>query len=554
MKALIETLGRAIVLLTLAAAASPISQATLRPVFGSIPCAVNHREALIATTIIGFTLRYFFKGLPQGRVAQCLAIWAFWIPVVQVYLFRLSDRLGPVGGPILIGFLSCHTIVIPAAYAAAESVEALDLKPTLGPYLSAILPAGLGVFYLITAERGFQDELPGLMAKSEYFNAVQLQLILGLGFISIAHSRLVILIVPPLIHTAVLNPHFHSTRTINLLNESLLAQNWTLLDRRWSNTGYISVLENLDLQYRVMRCDHSLLGGEWKATKARRFKGWKVNEPIYSVFEMLEAVRLIELDPPIVDAEARALVIGLGIGTAPKALISHGIQTTIVELDPIVHEYAKEYFALPQNHTSVTADAINWARAARASLKAVMSFDYIIHDVFTGGAEPLTLFTEEFLRNLRVLLRPNGVVAINYAGDLKAPLTTRILNTVDKVFNNSCKIYREAPPDDSDKTGIDDDFANIVIFCRNTAGPITFREPIEGDFLDSQSRVHYLLPDPKFELQFPLQDASNRTQALNVDVLRAGDEQLWASQQAESATKHWHIMRKVVPDAVWELW
>lgn len=40
------------------------------------------------------------------------------------------------------------------------------------------------------------------------------------------------------------------------------------------------------------------------------------------------------------------------------------------------------------------------------------SYDYIIHDVFTGGAEPVPLFTEGFLAGLRDLLKPDGVVAI----------------------------------------------------------------------------------------------------------------------------------------------
>lgn len=39
-------------------------------------------------------------------------------------------------------------------------------------------------------------------------------------------------------------------------------------------------------------------------------------------------------------------------------------------------------------------------------------YDYIVHDVFTGGAEPLELFTLEFLRDLKSLLKEDGVIAI----------------------------------------------------------------------------------------------------------------------------------------------
>ena len=76
----------------------------------------------------------------------------------------------------------------------------------------------------------------------------------------------------------------------------------------------------------------------------------------------------------------------------------------------MVYDFATRYFALPSNHTAVIADAVRWSRenaAARAE-----SFDYIIHDVFTGGAEPVDLFTQEFLASLSAMLKPNGVIAI----------------------------------------------------------------------------------------------------------------------------------------------
>lgn len=48
--------------------------------------------------------------------------------------------------------------------------------------------------------------------------------------------------------------------------------------------------------------------------------------------------------------------------------------------------------------------------------EGVEKFDYIVHDVFTGGAEPVDLFTVEFISNLKALLTPNGVVAIVSGG------------------------------------------------------------------------------------------------------------------------------------------
>jgi phospholipid N-methyltransferase len=545
-----ERIARPLAFLTLAALSSPVSQATLAPVFGAIPSSVNHKEAVIATPLLAFLLRSQFKNVPKDSVAQFLAAWAFWIPVVEMYLFRFSDFLGPQAGPGIIGFLSCHTVIIPAVYAAAEAMDAFELKQRMNPYLAAILPTMIGVWHLVSFERWFQTAIPHLTTLSGVFTTIKLQMLMASAFAYLAPSKLLLLATPALIHTFLANPHFDSAITFNVLNSSLSHHDWTILDRRWSNTGYISVLESLNEQYRVMRCDHSLLGGEFLLTEERqKNEGWKVDEPIYSVFEMLEAVRLIETEPNILDAKAQALVIGLGIGTLPKAFLAHGINTSIVELDPVVHEFATIYFNLPANHTAIIRDAVPWINASASPDGP--RYDYIIHDVFTGGAEPLSLFTDKFLTNLRTLLAPGGLIALNYAGDLSMPLTTKILTTIALVFDSQCKIYRDTPPATSnyadDKVSVNEDFTNIIVFCRNTPGPIKFRKPSQADFLGSKSREHYMLPDPSLEIPIPAPNTG-------FEVLKPGDESKWSSHQATSAMKHWHVMRRVIPAPVWELW
>lgn len=92
-------------------------------------------------------------------------------------------------------------------------------------------------------------------------------------------------------------------------------------------------------------------------------------------------------------------------------MVAHGIDTTVVEIDPVVHEFASKYFSLPSNHTAVIEDAVSYTDRLAGSADE-KRFDYIVHDVFTGGAEPIALFTLEFLENLNTLLKPNGVIAI----------------------------------------------------------------------------------------------------------------------------------------------
>lgn len=219
----------------------------------------------------------------------------------------------------------------------------------------------------------------------------------------------------------------------------------------------------------------------------------------------------------------------------------------MVELDPKVHEYATKYFDLPTNHTAVLEDAVVWVQ--NASTNAVKQYDYIIHDVFTGGAEPLPLFTDNFLGNLRSLLTPDGVVAVNHAGDLGDSSTKQVVNTINLAFDRQCRMFRDSePPSETGAT----DFLNMVIFCKNAADDkLEFREPIEADYLGTVSRRHYLAPKRALELKFPteIEMKEETVQTLTVDNLSDFEK-----KQIESARRHWKIMRLVVPDFVWELW
>lgn len=77
-----------------------------------------------------------------------------------------------------------------------------------------------------------------------------------------------------------------------------------------------------------------------------------------------------------------------------------------------MHQYASKYFRLPANHTAVIKDAVAFVDEAREFEAERSKYDYIIHDVFTGGAEPAALFTQEFLEGLSLLLKADGVIAI----------------------------------------------------------------------------------------------------------------------------------------------
>lgn len=232
-----------------------------------------------------------------------------------------------------------------------------------------------------------------------------------------------------------------------------------------------------------------------------------------------------------------------------------------MEIDPIVHEFAVKHFDLQENNPPVLTDAVKYT--ADLVKEGSHSFDYIVHDVFTGGADPVDLFTLEFLQGLSDLLKPNGVAAIvrfyppskmtraalltnilfqNYAGDFALPTPRLIVRTILEVFP-TCRFFRESPPN-ADSEG---DFTNMVFFCRKSKDPITFRTPIWEDYLNSRARQVFL--EPKHEVQ--LADLLGEESSV---LLRQNNTGMVEEWQMISAAGHWAVMRTVLPAQVWNWW
>ncbi|KAH7275840.1 hypothetical protein FSOLCH5_005440 [Fusarium solani] len=524
-------------ILGLLGVASSVSQLNLSPVYGSIPSAVTHAPVIMAGCFVGWAGNLFLRNVLPLPTAQLLPIIALNVPAIQYLTGGFSDRLGCWWGPLVTEALTLFPLAVFSAACVADQLE--DANLSMLPSFVAEAAPGIGSWaFFRLAERIANEKLQGLIGSAFWFTRVGLELVLAGIYAVFSPSKYLVLAIPALLHTAVLNTHVMTPMATASLNSTLAAQNWTLLERKESLTGYISILENLGQGFRVMRCDHSLLGGEWV-----RIQGQKVSEPIYGVFVMLEAVRLIQRETPLPDAEAKALVVGLGIGTTPSALVSHGIDTTVVEIDPVVHEFAQKYFNMRQNNPPAIADAVSYTANLVNQSK---SYDYIVHDVFTGGAEPVDLFTLEFLQGLGALLKPDGVIAINYAGDFSLPAPQLIYRTIKQVFP-SCRIFRESPREEANVERWGSDFTNMVIFCRKTPGDITFRRPVPSDFLRSRARQAFLAPQHEVREQEFLDSDDTDVLAKN----RTGKVTKW---HQKSAAGHWKIMRSVLPGKIWEQW
>ncbi|KAL8828358.1 MAG: hypothetical protein Q9170_006637, partial [Blastenia crenularia] len=454
-----------------------------------------------------------------------------------MYLFRYSERLGATAGPLLTSLVTAFPIISVSTLAASKGCTD-EIEPLINGgraqgssvtrgFLSHAFCATISMMAFLTDRRAgglVREWLQAHVLRSK----VGLYHLLTLLYALLFPSGYLAFVVIPLIQATLFSAYIPLPYTNNVLNTTLYEHGFTLLARQDSNTGYISVLDNFRDGFRAMRCDHSLLGGEWIPPQGQTSS---LHEPIYAIFVMLEAVRLVqppsEADPAQ-GVQESALVIGLGIGTTPSAFVAHGINTTIVEIDPVVHTFAVLYFNLPTNHTSIIEDAVAYVDRSRGKSQ----YNYIIHDVFTGGAEPINLFTMEFLEGLKDMLKQEGVIAINYAGDLRLRSASMVVRTVLTVFP-SCRLFREGaePPEEADT-----DFTNLVLFCRAAVGAIDFRRPTKDDFLGSGARQHHLMP--RHEV-----DATYFTRRYGEDTITKRNRHVLEKAQYASALGHWRVMR-----------
>lgn len=113
----------------------------------------------------------------------------------------------------------------------------------------------------------------------------------------------------------------------------------------------------------------------------------------------------------------RVLVLGLGGGAVTKRFWNDysGMSVDSVEIDPVVIDVAKRYFSLP-----VDARSHVYAQDARRFVQTASgTYDIVIMDAYYADALPFHLTTQEFFREAKARMAPDGVVAYNVISALE---------------------------------------------------------------------------------------------------------------------------------------
>lgn len=278
----------AVLVVFLAAVSSTTSQLALSPVYGSVPSAIYHRRGMMIAVLCGWFGKKRMTALFSERLRYFIAPLAFTIPTIQFYLCQQSTKLGPVRGPLVTEVMTYYPLAALSSYTAAFLLEDVALRR----YSRFVREqcAFLASYLLFSSiEKWSASTIPQYMGSSVVFTRNGLQFTIAALYALSLPSRFLLIAAPALFFSAVADVHFpHNTE---FLNATLKFDNYVLLQREESLTGYLSVLDDTKNHFRVLRCDHSLLGGEWTRTPAG--VNSQLGEPIFAVFTMLEAIRLV---------------------------------------------------------------------------------------------------------------------------------------------------------------------------------------------------------------------------------------------------------------------
>lgn len=288
-------------LVVLSFAISPLS---LSPVYGSYPAKRYHDDLIFGFFILESILsRLGSRCLHHLKMS--LPIAAFWIPVVQAVLFKQSAALGPVYGPLVTEMCTVGPFISLVALYNRTILEFYFSKGNSTASTNAGILCSMTFYGLLTL---ITRVLPSIFALSPHLTSTSLQLLIATACaVRFSSVKSLIFVLPAIVYTIGFNPHLFTPLTTARLNTELAAHGYKLLDRQESITGYVSVVE-AENDFRALRCDHSLLGGQFLLNPEREKLGMVENETIYAVFTMLEAVRLVEVPNSRRDEDSSALV------------------------------------------------------------------------------------------------------------------------------------------------------------------------------------------------------------------------------------------------------
>jgi spermidine synthase len=292
------------------------------------------------------------------------------------------------------------------------------------------------------------------------------------------------------------------------------------------STSLVTVVNDRELDVKIMRIDHSIVGGVF-------------NEGFESVFETFYWYELachvpwMKSSPEL--SERHSLVIGCGVGIVVDALINRCKfdQVTVVDNNADVLNFASKYFGLSENASLITADGLEFIMAQDTNI-----FELIVHDVFSGSFMNNN-YIQELISNCFRILSNNGILVLNVVSTVEMEVLHSINQQLQSVFKQ-VKCFCEGGIN-SVNTGA---LVNFIFFASKSEEPLQF-DMFNYHNNNGQNNYHGV-PESAFgkfrssEIQL--------TKPKNYDKINQR-EIGWSVVKS-----HYESMRKLLPTSFWLLY
>lgn len=135
------------------------------------------------------------------------------------------------------------------------------------------------------------------------------------------------------------------------------------------------------------------------------------------------------------------LVLGVGGGTVIKELINNHPLLNIkgVEIDPVMIEIGQKHFGLGmhKNIEIISQDAVDFIAQEKGK-----KYDLIIVDLYLGLYNPPSVRSESFLKNLKRIMKSNGVIFYNsHYQKIKHEEYENFINLAGSVFSRIEEVF-----------------------------------------------------------------------------------------------------------------
>jgi len=217
-----------------------------------------------------------------------------------------------------------------------------------------------------------------------------------------------------------------------------------------------------------------------------------------------------ELIPYMVDQPraASALIIGLAGGMTASLLMHYEMDVEAVEIDPEIIAIARQWFSY--TGPAVAADGRQYIEDCRKT------YDFCVIDTYSGDVFPFYLASVEAFSAAKKVLKPSGVLAINYIGEPKGEAFASLYRTLREVFPNILALKGE----------YSDDVQTITVFA--SAEPLSIR----NRWVDSLWNFKGVDPISEAIAQLTIEPPKNQGMILTddrnpIDFLRSKEALRW---------------------------